>query len=110
MQISIRRTGGFGGITSTVDVDTHDLPPDEARTIEEMIQRLDFFNLPPRFAPSRSVRDSFEYEIVVRQAGREYAVLTTDTAGPDELQQLVQRLMAQRRHRNSSQQGDGGSR
>ena len=56
MQIEVRRSGGFAGVSRTFSVDTSALPPVRAVRIERLARSL---------AARGSSADAFSYDVVV---------------------------------------------
>ena len=63
MRVTVERSGGFAGITTTSSVDDLELSSDEARTLGELIRALDRPNSRPLAEPSAG--------IVLRRDGRD---------------------------------------
>lgn len=95
MKILFERTGGFSGIRVNVRIDTDSLPQDEANELLEMVRSSGYFNLPAVISPTSQISgaDQFIYKITVEDEGREHTVQMTDGAVPDELQQLILKLV-----------------
>jgi hypothetical protein len=88
MDITVRRTGGFAGIARTARVRTDDLDPAAADELRALVRGAD---LPAvRSAPSGA--DRFQYEIHVRDGGREQRAIVHDGAMPEPVRRLVDRV------------------
>jgi len=100
VRISFERTGGFAGIRVTTAVNTADLPPDEARTLHQLVADADFFHLPAKITSPTPQPDRFQYKLEVQENGRQHTVTVSEEAMPAALQPLVQWLLnAARRER-----------
>lgn len=93
MQITITRTGGFGADEELAALDTDMLAPTRAREIEQLIDELDFFNL-PEVLPGGAGSDPVRYEVTVADGERRHTVSYAEDEGPNgqPLRQLVDAL------------------
>jgi hypothetical protein len=102
MRVSFERSGGFGGISLTAELDTDQLQvtygatrmqralsPDEARYLESLVESSGFFALPTRMSSATRGADRFQYVLTVEGAGKRHAVHTTDEAAPAALMTLM---------------------
>jgi emfourin len=92
VRIQLRRSGGFAGLTRTAEVDSEELPEDEARHVHRLVEegRLDeLARLPPERPPGA---DRFQYELTVGDEGSERSLTVVHGAVPDDLRPLVDRL------------------
>jgi hypothetical protein len=90
-RIKFERTGGFAGIRIATDVKLEDLPEEQARTIKELLDDLDFDELPEQML-DESVPDQFTYQITVESDKGEHTIVTGDSSAPEEMQELLQFL------------------
>lgn len=90
MQIQFERSGGFGGLRLATTVETSTLPEEEAQAVEQELQAANFFDLPAQI-PSTGA-DQFQYLLTVRAGDSEHTVEVGESALPEELRPLVQRL------------------
>ena len=94
LYIEFQQRGGMVGGRWSTAVNTAELPPDEARELEELVEQADFFRQPRglfRLSSPLAV-DYFEYEIKVVQGQRRRRVRTDDVSMPATLRPLVSRL------------------
>lgn len=94
MRIRFERTGGFAGIHMVAEIDTESLPPEEARAVQQLVERAGFFELPRIVAAPTRAPDQFRYRLAIEDQGREHTVETCETAAPDTLRPLLRRLTA----------------
>ncbi len=88
MKLSITRSGGLAGISESLgSVDTASLPPARARQIEQQLEALRFFELPPVFPASAVGADMFRYTLTATRDDTQHTVVFTDDGRP-ELQPL----------------------
>jgi hypothetical protein len=71
MRVTVRRTGGFAGVTRTWEVDTATLPAARAAEIERLANEL------AAGSSQQAVADAFVYEVIID--GKTMAV---EDAGP----------------------------
>ncbi len=94
IRIELERSGGFAGVSLTASVDTSQLPPDEASTITELVERVDFRALAARAAGPSRAPDRFQYDLVVSRGGERHALSLGESAVTPELRPLLDHLMA----------------
>ena len=92
MKISYRRTGGFAGMVMSFDIDTRVLSPEETEEFEELINTADFFALPEEIPSPAPFADQFQYELTVERERREHTVYVGDSAVPEELWPLLNKI------------------
>lgn len=84
MKIAIQRTGGFAGLQEElVSVDTAQLPPAEARRIEELVGNAGFFGLPTALGGEITGADLFQLRITVTDGARRHTVEFPDHESPE---------------------------
>ncbi len=87
------------GLKAYLTLDLDDLPPDQAETLQRLLDEADFFNLPASLS-SRSAPDEFHYKITVELNTRSHAVQLNETAAPESLRPLLSELsLRARTHR-----------
>lgn len=97
MQISFERSGGFAGMVMATDVDTANLPSEDAKHLRTLVEAADFFRLPTTIAAAQP--DRFQYQITVSDAGKHHSVSVDEAAMPGTLRPLVDWLMNATRRR-----------
>jgi hypothetical protein len=90
-RIKFERTGGFAGMRMATDVKLEDLPEEQAETIKELLDDLDFDELPEQML-DESVPDQFTYTITVESDKGEHTIVTGDSSAPEKMQELLQFL------------------
>jgi hypothetical protein len=100
-RIKFERTGGFAGIRLAADIEVDELPDDQKREIIELLDEMDFDELPKKLSDKMPLPDEFVYSITVVSSKKEYKVLTGESAMPDKMQPLLEILesMAKRQMR-----------
>lgn len=93
MKIEFERTGGFMGLRIFAEIDTADLPPEEAEAIHKLLAEANFFALSEELTASTPGTDYFHYRLTVTpEDGEAHTVRFTDSAAPLEMLPLVRRL------------------
>ncbi len=90
-RIKFERTGGFAGIRIARDLKLEDLPEEQANTITELLDDMDFGELPEQML-DESGPDQFTYTITVETRKWEHTVVTGDASAPEKMQELLQLL------------------
>jgi len=94
MRIAFERTGGFAGMRLAVELNTGKLSQEEAQELEQMIQSASFFDLPDTITSPTPEADRFFYKVTVRQGFRKHTVEMSESATPEAVQPLLDRLVA----------------
>ncbi|MBL1174133.1 protealysin inhibitor emfourin [Pantanalinema sp. GBBB05] len=97
MQISFERSGGFAGMVMATDVDTANLPSEDAKHLRTLVEAADFFRLPTTIAAAQP--DRFQYQITVTDAGKVHSVSVDESVMPGTLRPLVDWLIQATRQR-----------
>lgn len=92
MRIEFVRTGGFAGLRMATTIDIDSLPPEDAQEIQDALEEAHFFSLPPELNDVSRGVDRFQYEITVDDGDQKHTVQGGETALPEHLQPLVQKL------------------
>ena len=90
-QIKFERTGGFAGMRIAADIEPDDLPEEQARTLVELLDDMDFNELPEHIA-GKSGADQFTYSITVKTKKWEHTVVTGDASAPEKMHELLELL------------------
>lgn len=99
-RIKYERTGGFAGLKLSTSFDLDDLPDEQEKQVFELLDEVDFFDLPARLLPPRPGSDQFTHKIEVESKKGKHTVLTTDSAAPEKLRELIDLLnLLARTHR-----------
>ena len=91
-RIKFERTGGFAGMRIARDLKMDDLPDEQARRILELLDALDFKELPEQMMGDSNMPDQFTYTITVETKKWEHTVTTGDTSAPEKMQELLELL------------------
>jgi hypothetical protein len=91
-RIKFERTGGFAGMRIARDLTLDDLSEEQAHTLLELLDDLDFEELPEQMTGEESMPDQFTYVITVATPKGEHTVVTGDASAPEKMQELLQLL------------------
>jgi hypothetical protein len=97
-KIFFERSGGFMGRKVTTTIDLEELPEDQAKALEELLDEADFFELPADLT-RQPMPDAFTYTITVATEVRRHSVRVSDTTAPDDLRPLLEELNKKARMR-----------
>ena len=100
-RVRFERTGGFAGIHLSTDLKVDELPDEQANSLMELIDDMDFSQLPEKMIDEDGP-DQFTYVITVEAQKWEHTVVTGDASAPEKMQELLQLLnrLARRRKRH----------
>src|SRR5512147_1976494 len=87
-RIKYERTGGFAGMRIATDLKADDLSDEHASKISELLDDLDFAELPGEGA----MPDQFTYTITVETKKWEHTVTTGDASAPEKMLELFRLL------------------
>ena len=91
-RIKFERTGGFAGMRIARDLKMEDLSDEQAHTLLELLDDLDFNELPAQMTDTESMPDQFTYVITVETKKWEHTVVTGDASAPEKMQELLHLL------------------
>ena len=93
-RIKFERTGGFAGIRIAADIDVNELPEDQKHEILELLDDMDFDELPEKLQGRMPIPDEFVYSVTVVSSKKEYRVLVLagESAIPNDMQPLLEIL------------------
>ena len=91
-RIKYERTGGFAGIRIATDFKLEELPKEQARQLLELLDEVDFNELPERLMDEEGMADGFTYSITVESKVRKHTVVTSNASTPEKMEELVELL------------------
>lgn len=91
-RITFERTGGFANVRLAATLDMHDLPEEHADTLKELLDELDFAELPAKLTRDESMPDEFTYTITVEAKKWRHTVITGDAPEDEKMQELIELL------------------
>lgn len=91
MKIKIERSGGFGGIVTTHEMDADDLPQDLKSTVEGLIENKNTF--PPTFnVTPKGAADQYEYKVTIQDGADHREIKCNEYSIRDNLRSLIKYL------------------
>jgi hypothetical protein len=90
--IKFERTGGFAGIRFAADFELDDLPEGQAHQIHELLDDMDFDELPEQVLDNQQVADGFQYSITITAEKEQHTVTMSDTSAPKKMEPLLEIL------------------
>ena len=91
-RIHFERTGGFAGIRLAADFDLGELPEEQVNSLTDLLDELDFPELPDNLSTDVSGSDEFTYTITVESEKWSHTVITNDSPDDEKMQELLQLL------------------
>jgi hypothetical protein len=91
-RIKYERTGGFAGMRFAADIEPGNLPEEQARTLLDLLDDMDFGELPEQLMDEMSASDQYTYTITVETKKWEHTVTTGDSSASEQMQQLLELL------------------
>ena len=91
-QIKFERTGGFAGIRLAANIELNKIPEDQKKEILNLLDEMDFEDIPEKLSGRMPIPDEFVYSIVIESEKQEYKVLAGESALPQEMQPLIEIL------------------
>ncbi|HSP06766.1 MAG TPA: protealysin inhibitor emfourin [Acidobacteriota bacterium] len=92
MKIRYTRSGGFANITTKVDLDSAELPPQRASEIHSLVEHARVFDKPAAL-PAQSPRaDDLEHSLEITDGTRRHEIHRRDSQCEPELLRLFDRL------------------
>jgi hypothetical protein len=98
MRVRFKMDGGFVYLPARSEprtIDTDDLPAEEAKELERLIEAAGFFELPETSSPPRGAADYLRYTISATTPEHSHTVQLTDPIEDPHVQALVEYLEAQ---------------
>ena len=91
-RIKFERTGGFAGIRLAADIELDELPEEQVHQLLELLDELDFDELPEQLTDNRQVADGFTYSVTVVSEKWQHTVTTSETAAPEKMNSMFEIL------------------
>jgi hypothetical protein len=98
MRVRFKMNGGFVYLparSEPVTIDTDDLPAEEAKELERLIEAAGFFELPETSPPPRGAADYLRYTISATTPEHSHTVQLTDPIEDPHVRGLVEYLETQ---------------
>ena len=94
--ISFERSGGFAGITQSIEIDGDTLSTDEVKKLSQLIDDADFFSLQ---LGKSNLPDQFYYKIEILKGDQKGSIEFGESSAPDKLIPLLDYLSKMARQR-----------
>ena len=91
-KLKFERTGGFGGMRISADIEPDQLSDEQNQAILDVLDALDFPGLPEQLLSDSSMPDEFTYTITVEAEDWKHTVVTGDSSASEKMQELLQML------------------
>ena len=90
-RVEVTRSGGLAGIALRTELDTSELPADEASALERLLADVDLSAAPGR--PAAMGPDRFQYDLSVTRGQDRLSVSLGEGEVPVELRRLLDQLL-----------------
>ena len=74
------------------DFELDDLPEEQARTLLDLLDDVDFAELPENLMGKSAMPDEFTYTVTVEAGKWKHTVITGESSAPEKLRELLQML------------------
>lgn len=91
-RIKFERTGGFAGLRLSGDFELDELSEDQLKRLTDLLDELDFAELPDQLSSDPSSSDEFTYTITVESQKWSHTVVTGDAPEDEKMQELLRLL------------------
>ena len=91
-RIRFERTGGFAGMRIAADIEPDQLSEEQNQALLDVLDALDFPELPEQLMSDSSMPDEFTYTITVEAEDWKHTVVTGDSSASEKMQELLQML------------------
>ena len=91
-RIKFERTGGFAGMRIAADIEPNKLSEEQTQALLDVLDALDFPELPEHLVNDSPMPDEFTYTITVEADDWKHTVVTGDSSAPEKMQELLQML------------------
>jgi hypothetical protein len=91
-RIKFERTGGFAGMRIAADIEPDKLSDEQTQALLDVLDALDFPELPEHLMSDSPIPDEFTYTITVEADDWKHTVVTGDSSANEKMQELLQML------------------
>lgn len=98
LRIEFQRSGGFAGLTMRTEVDTSELPPEDAEVFERLVDRLEGSGVGDSPPPGKP--DRFQYELTVTRGKESRRFRLAEQDLTPEARELVSLLVERARQKD----------
>ena len=89
MRITLKRSGGFGGILTTASLDIETLPEKKVAAVRRLIDASGFFDLPKMVRGKAPQPDRFQFDLTIADDNRSHTVSIAEEAASKELKAFL---------------------
>ena len=94
MKVTLKRTGGVGGIARQWEVDSNLLPAEKVRGLQKLLKNANFFALGADLVNTGQNRDLFCYELTVAVEGKRHTVQCAENSLSRALRGFIEGVIA----------------
>lgn len=91
-RIKYERSGGFAGMRIATEFKPEDLPEEQVRALMDLLNAMDFNELPENLTGNSPMPDQFTYQLTIETKTWEHTIITGDSSAPEKLQELFRLL------------------
>jgi len=91
-RIKFERTGGFANMRIAADLEPDDFSEEQLSALSDLLDKLDFAELPENMVSDPSASDQFTYTITVEAEEWMHTVVTGDASANEKMQELLELL------------------
>lgn len=89
MRITLKRSGGFGGIQTTASLDIEKLPAKKAAELRLLVEGCGFFALPKIIRAKSPQPDRFQLDLTIEDDKQAHTVSIAEEAASKEVKALL---------------------
>ena len=89
MRITLKRSGGFGGIRTAASLDLAKLTEKKAAEARRLVDATKFFDLPATIRAKTAHPDRFQFDLTIEDDARSHTVSIAEEAASKELKSLL---------------------
>ncbi|WP_414753897.1 protealysin inhibitor emfourin [Anabaena sp. CCY 9910] len=94
MRVLLERTGGFAGISKKINIDTSQIPQQQAEELSRLVTAAGLFQLPTLQGDGvpPTAGDRFQYQITLEDNGKIHTIIVNEAVLPHSLKMLIEWL------------------
>lgn len=91
-RIKFERVGGFANMRIAADLEPDDFSEEQLEALSDLLDDLDFAELPEHLMDATRSSDQFTYTITVEAEKWQHTVVTGDASADEKMQELLELL------------------
>lgn len=91
-RIEFERVGGIANMRIAADFEADDLSDEQLRTLSDLLDDLDFSELPEKLFGDNAMPDQFTYTVTVHAKDWRHTVVTGDMSADEKMRELLEFL------------------